>query len=422
MHASRSALRGTIVLAAATAASLASTMAPASAAPIPTAGFTGYAYGSYVAGPSGAAVSGTKAIASVGCTTAGGAVSTNQSAASTIPVVGSTGTVTSKVTTSVSGATRAISATSTTNGINLLGGLVTASSVVATSKATSTSGTSAGSAASSVTGLKVGGVAVSSSSAPNTIIDLKVAGESVGRVMINQQVKGASGNQYTVDTTALSITIVKNTKVKLAAGTLIVVGRARAALTPATIGYVAGIGFATKSTSADGKVISGATAAASLGCTGGSSTNSFASSTVTSLLTTGAASTTATATVGRSVSVDVVNRVGTLKVLSTVIGANTITAHTSASKMGTGAAVLHDTSAFAGLTIKGVAYANTNVHPNTVMKVAGLGTITLHKVSRTATALTVTMIEIKLDHSIGNLSNGSTIAIGYSSSSIVAAH
>jgi hypothetical protein len=418
----RSPLRATIVVAAAAAASIAGITAPASAAPIPAAGFTGYAYGSYAAGPSGAVLSGTKAIAAVGCTTAGGVVSANQSAASVIPVVGSVGTVTSTVGTSVSGATRAVTATSKTNGVNLLGGLVTASSVVATSKASSISGTSAGSASASLTGLKVGGVAVSASTAANTVIDLKVAGQSVARVTVNQQAKGKSGNQYAVDTTALSITVLQNTKVKLAAGTLIVVGRARAVLTPSTIGYVSGSGFATRSTSAEGKVISGATAAAGLGCTGGSSTNSFANSTVPSLLTTGAASTTAVGAVGRSVSVDVVNRVGTLKVLSNLIGAKTITAHTNASRMATGATVLHDTSAFAGLTIKGVAYANADVHPNTVMKVAGLGTVTLHKVTRTATALTVTMLEIKLDHTIGNLTTGSTIAIGYSSTGVVAAH
>lgn len=422
MYATRSTLRTTIVLAAATAASLAGTMAPASAAPVPIAGFTGYAYGAYVTAGSGTVISGPQAVASIGCTTAGGAVSSNEAASASIPVVGSIGAVTSKVSTSVSGSTRAVSATSTTNGVNLLGGLVTASSVVATSRASSTSGTSAGTESSVLTGLKVGGVAVSASTSPNTVIALKVAGESVARVTINKQVKGSTGNQYAVDTTALSITLLQNTKVKLAAGTLIVVGRARAVLTPPTIAFLSGSGFATKATTLQGKVSLGKTALAGLSCTGGSTTNTVAGLSVPSLLKSGTASTTAVGTVGRSVSADVVDRISGLNVLSNLISAKTITAHSSASKIGTDAAVLHDTSAFAGLTIKGVAYANANVHPNTVIKVAGLGTVTLHKVSRTSTALTVTMIEIKLDRSIGNLATGTTVVAGYSTTGVVSAN
>lgn len=420
MYAARPTIRAAIVLAAASAAGLAGTMAPASAAPVPAAGFTGYAYGSYAAGGSGAVLSGRKAIASVACTTAGGLTVTNQSGASAIPTVGSAGAVTSKVTTSVSTSTRSISATSQTNGVALLGGLVTASSVVAASTASSSSGAASGTASSSLTGLKIGGTALSRSPAPNTVINLKIAGESVGRVALNQQVKGESSGQYVVDTTALSIVIVKKSKLKLATGTLIMVGKARVGFTVPTVGYVSGTGFATRSTSADGKVISGATAAAGISCMGGSSTNSFASSSVTSLLKTGAATTTAVGTAGRSVSADVVDRIGALNVLSNVITAQTITAHTNASKVGSGATGLRDTSAFAGLTIKGVAYAN--VHPNTVMKVAGLGTVTLHKVIRTSTAITVTMIEIKLDHSIDNLATGSTIAIGYSSTGVLSTY
>jgi len=117
-----------------------------------------------------------------------------------------------------------------------------------------------------------------------------------------------------------------------------------------------------------------------------------------------------------TVSGEVTDKIAGLTVLGGRITAGIITSHTEASKSGSSATVLKDTSAFAGLKINGVARVNSSTKPNTVIKVGGLGTVTLHKVSRTATALTVTMMEIKLNQKIGNLPTGTTVIVGYSSS------
>ncbi|ASN39645.1 hypothetical protein CGQ24_11870 [Arthrobacter sp. 7749] len=77
-----------------------------------------------------------------------------------------------------------------------------------------------------------------------------------------------------------------------------------------------------------------------------------------------------------------------------------------------------DTSTFTNLRIVGLPAINASVAPNTVIQVPGLGKVTLHKVSKSSTAIAVTMVEIVLNKAVGTLPVGSTIQIGYSNSSV----
>ena len=417
----RPAVRGIITLFAATAATAAAFVVPAGAATAPTVGFSGYAYGTYANVQGGAVTSGPSALVSVGCTTTGGIVRTTHVASVVLPQLGTVGAVSSSILTFAGTTGRATAASADVNTVNLAGGLVTATAVGARSRAAvDTGGSFTGTASSVLTGLKVGGIAVAASTAPNTVIALKVAGVAIGRVTVNEQVKGPVTGGYRVQTVALHVVISSVNPLKITPGTQVLVGVANSALTAPTSGYVSGGGFATKATTLQGVVSLGQTATANLSCFSATNTNTVATVNLPSLLTTGAATTTAVSVVGSTtVSGEVTDRISGLNVLNGLITATTITSHTKAAKTGSAATVLNDTSAFAGLTIKGVAYANANVHPNTIINVAGLGTITLHKVSRTTTALTVTMMEIKLSNSIGALPTGTTIIVSYSSSRVV---
>jgi hypothetical protein len=386
-----------------------------------TTGFSGTAYGSYIFNSDRSLTSGPTAHSMVGCTAATGVTSSKNLAAVNVPSAGNVGAATTSVKTLLTTTGKRIEGRSTVASANLLGGLITAGAITSESTAEkNTSGQFTGTNRSTFTSLKVLGLPVSVNPAPNTVIDLNVPLlGSIGKITLNGQEKKLAYGNYHVSTTALRVEILKAGLLGLKVGTDMRIGVSTVSLTPPQTGYLTGAGFTTKATLLSGLVGSGPTAHAPLKCNGGTSTANLAGATLQGLASVGASSTKTVGVVLPAPKGTVTNSLAGLNVLNGLIQADAIKAETSASRAAAGGTVaLTDTSTFANLRIAGLPAINAAVAPNTVIQVAGLGQVTLHKVSKSSTTITVTMVEIVLNQAIGNLPTGSKIQIGYSSTGI----
>ncbi|MET3923743.1 choice-of-anchor P family protein [Arthrobacter sp. UYEF20] len=384
-------------------------------------GFSVSAYGSYIVNADKSLVSGPTALSVISCTSATGKTSTNNVAAVNVPAVGTVGIAATSVKTLLTTTGKRAEASSTVAGANLLGGRITAGAITSTSSADkSTTGGFSGANQTTIANLKVLGLPIGVSPAPNTIIDLKdpLLG-SLGTITLNGQEKRLVNGTYQVSTTAVRVQILKSGLPGLKIGTDIRLGVSTARLTPPQAGYLTGSGFSTKASLLNGLVGSGATAYAPVKCAGGTSTANVAGATIPGVLTAGAATTNTTGTLTPTLKASVTNTLAGLNVTGGLVTVDAIKAETSASRAPSGGTVtLTDTSTFTNLKIKGFAAINASVAPNTVVQVPGLGQVTLHKVVKTSSSITVTMIEIVLNQAVGSLPTGSKIQIGYSRSGV----
>lgn len=384
-------------------------------------GFAGTSYGSYIFNSDKTLSSGPTAYSAVGCTGRTGSTSTNNQVVADIPTVGRVGAATTSVKTLLSTTGKRIDAKATVASTNLLGGLITSGAIASESSAEkATSGTFTGTNRTTITSLKVLGLPVSASPAPNTVIDLKVPVlGSLGKITLNGQVKRLVNGNYQVSTTALRVEVLKAGLAGVKAGTDIHLGVSISNLTPPQTGYLAGAGFSTKATLLSGLVGSGPTAYATVKCGGGTTAANLAGATLSGLTSVGLSSTTTTSLLVPGPKSTVTNNLTGLNVLNGLIQADAMKAQTSASRGQTGGTVtLTDTSSFTNLRIAGLPSINATVAPNTVIQLPGLGTVTLHKVSKSSTTIVVTMIEVVLSQAVGTLPTGSKIQVGYSSTSI----
>ncbi|KNH23200.1 hypothetical protein ACU18_00145 [Arthrobacter sp. ZBG10] len=384
-------------------------------------GFSSSAYGSYIVNADKSLVSGPTASSTISCTAATGKTSSNNVAATNVPLVGSVGAAQTNIKTLLTATGKRTEANSTIAGATLLGGLISAGTITSKSTADkSTTGAYSGTNETTIADLKVLGIAVKASPAPNTVIDLKdpLLG-SLGKVTLNGQEKRLVNGTYQVATTAIRVQILKAGLPGLNIGTDIRLGVSAAKLTPPQAGYFTGNGFSTKASLLSGLVKSGATAYAEVKCAGGTSTANVAGASIPGVLTAGAATTNTNATLTPAPKVTVINTLAGLNVLGGLITADAIKAETSASRATAGGTVtLTDTSTFTNLKIKGLASINASVAPNTVVQVAGLGKVTLHKVFKSSSSVAVVMVEIVLEQALGALPTGSKIQIGSASSGV----
>ncbi|MFJ4028622.1 choice-of-anchor P family protein [Paenarthrobacter sp. NPDC089989] len=417
--------RSLLALTGALAVALAGPIAPAAAATTPAqvaTGFSGSAYGSYIFNADKTLTSGPTANSGVSCTGATGRTSTATAAGLNLPAVGTVGAASTSVKTLLTATGKRIEAQSTVAGTNLLGGLITAGTITSASSADkNTSGAFTGTNATTIANLKVLGLPVSANPAPNTVLDLNVPlVGSVGKVTLNGQEKRAVTGGYIVTTTALRVEILKTGLAGIKVGTDIRVGVSTAGLGPAQTGYLAGTGFSTRAVLANGLLGSNPTALAYAKCGGGTNNANLASTNILGLATAGASSTATTGVLTPQPKVTVTNTIAGLNLLNGAIQADGIKAETSATRTATGTTVtLTDTSTFTNLRVAGLPAINASVAPNTVVNVAGLGTVTLHKVSKSSTSIIVTMIDVVISQPIGSLPTGSRIQIGYSSTGVV---
>jgi hypothetical protein len=274
-------------------------------------------------------------------------------------------------------------ATSTISGVNLLNGLITATTLkaVATTNATSSS-MSGSSAGSTFVNLKVAGKAISANIAPNSVINLAGLGKLTLKKVTNS--KTSTRSDTTVEMLVIDVTV-KNS-FKLDIGARIVIGHAFSGYTRDVTNYsVGGMAYVTDANSSIGKDLQnrlGRAAYLSFGCEGTRNvtrTNNVAGLGVGNILTIGTGDTTGIGgqtstgamakTTARVQSVRLLNGLITASVITAVAEEKVVNGKLTRSTKGTG---------FVGLKVLGVSIP-ANVPPNTKIVLPGLGYVIINE-------------------------------------------
>lgn len=396
-------------LCAGTAAGLSLALPAGAATPTYVPG-SGSAYGSYAA--VGSVQSGTTSPVSL-CTTKGPDERSNSTGAVNLAGIGTIGAVTTRTSTNVLLGTRSTVSSTSTAGVNLLGGLVQASAITtrATVSRTAT-GTTTTKGETTFAGLRVGGVAVSATPKANTTLTIA----DVATVQLNTQV-GADSQSFTV--TGLRVNLLSGNRLRLATGTVIV-GRSVAS-TGAPVHHLPyGNAYATQVDVA-GKVTSGRTAAVGLPCGGSygkTLTNRLAAVSVPRVLTTGAGTSTAASTdSATSTSATTSNTIASVRLLDGLVTLKGVTTRANAVRTATGVTTSSTGTSVTGLQVRGTS-VTVGTGENAKVSLAGIGTLTVRGTTRTSTGITVHAAELTLDTAVAGLSKGTVLTVGSSAAGV----
>lgn len=378
--------------------------------------FFGAAYGTSVTvGP--AVRSGRSALSTLGCTSQAGVQHTNSVTSVSAPPLLSSGTVSTSVASRATPAGPATASMATTQAASALGGLVRATlvrSVSTTSEhAPGSFGTSA--AGTKFAGLVVAGHKISGTPAPNT----KIALPGVGYVILNQQVSKITTTRASLAVTAIHV-VVTNSSPAAKAGTQVIVSFAQSGLGGPVSGLLDGLAYGA-SAHVGSAVIAGREfpqALSCLGTEGMTRANQGAGLSIPGILTSGtvtdAVQGTATAATASAAATSTVQG---LNLLGGTVKATAIKAAVSAD----GAPpTFGDTSTFLNLRVAGHPGIGAHVAPNTKVKLAGLGTLWLHRRTETSHKITVIMVQLVVTVA-GNpegLKPGTTVNVAYAQASV----
>jgi hypothetical protein len=415
-HHARTRLAPAVVALGATACAAVISAVPAAAATTSHSVYAGRAYGSY-ARLGTTVTSGATADIPL-CTTSAGVSNSDKTEATTVPGVGTIGAVTTNVRSATSGSTVESLGSSSTAGMSLFGGLITASAV--TTQATisySTAKSYVRTGTVNLVGLKIGGKSITA----HPTVDQSIALPSVGTVVLNHQVAGSSLGGHSQSVTALQVTVAATNTLGLKTGTVII-GHSSATLHYPIRDLPWGSAFAT-TLSAGSVIASGPTALATIPCGGTEGTtitNNSAGGTLPGVLTTGA--TTSSVRSNQSTydtlaqdrdtiaNVNLFNGIVTATGVATQANAYRLASNSAFSDTTTGTKV-------AGLKINGVAYTAT-IGENTVIKIDGVGTLYLRRITRYATGLKQYGLQLELSVSRSGLAAGTVISVGYASAGV----
>jgi hypothetical protein len=363
---------------------------PASANPLEI-GYQGNAYGTQV--NIGSVVqSGRSALSVLGCVSQPGVQKTNTAASVNAAPALTTGTLDTSTASETTATGVATASASTVQSVSLLGGLVAASAVTSvstTSRDNSTGALAVSAAGTQFASLSVAGIPVSGTPAPNTRIGLP----GVGYVLLNQQT--SSIGAVAANMTVIGIHVVVTIGTPLAsAGTQIYVGYATSSLGGPVRGLLGGVGYGA-SAHVGGTIIAGEAFPQPMPCLGthgNTLTNSAVSLAVPGVLASGMVADTANGTTNSSrVAGEVTATVQNLNLLGGLVTATAVDADVTAS--GTPPS-FGDKSSFAGLSVAGQPGIGASVPANTSVPLAGIGTLWLHRVVRTASSMRVIMIQL----------------------------
>ncbi|MGI9093012.1 MAG: choice-of-anchor P family protein [Mycobacteriales bacterium] len=374
-------------------------------------GFSNEAYGSYVNAVGGTIRSGPTALAEIACTTQAGLSKTNTDLGVNLAPVASFGVQNSGAYTyAVTGGSREMSTNSTAT-INLLSGLITADSVRTTVSAQIANGHGAVSITHTLVNLVVAGQSVAANVAPNTRLNL-----GFGYVIVNQENKTTSATRVNGTGRALDVVITSAVNpLGLGINSQIVVAYATGTLAAAIQGTFLGGAYGTYA-SVGSTVVSGQTALRSIPCLGGTSSNTIATVTTIPGVTVGAVTTNVAASATTAGSDAMAkNQIAGVNILSGVLTFDAITAVAHVNKAASANSATLDTtgSKFVNLHVLGLPAIDDNVAPNTTVTVPGVGSLTLYAVSKTNSAIRVTMVKLTLSVPLGGLLSGTTIIMGY---------
>lgn len=175
-------------------------------------------YGLYASGLSGGVTSGPWASATTPCT---GGNTTNSVANTKLTGVLQTGTITDTATGNIGVSSTTASASSTVQGISLLGGLITGDAVTATASVDSGAVTATGTM--TLTNLKVLGLPVSLTPKANLTIVLP----GIGKVVINEQSLHPSATAASATENAIDVYVTQTNLLGIPTGARIIVGHAK---------------------------------------------------------------------------------------------------------------------------------------------------------------------------------------------------
>ena len=368
--------------------------------------YAGQAYGSSV-NVGSVVTSGPTFRASLGaCTTKPGDVDTNSGASTNVPNILSTGTVSNAVRTyadSSSGSTRS---TATVQNVNVLQGLITATTLQAVSRVTYTTSTGGFtfSNGSHVLGLTVAGHTV------NAAMNQKVILPGVGFVIVNQTTRSVQNGYAEQTVTMLHVVVTVSGNVfGLSPGTNIYVARASAGLhRPVPGGPVSGVAFGTHA-NVGSTVISGYSAILYMRCLGGSDTNSTASVTLPRIGSTGTVQTSTSSSLGLATKGHATSTVQTVNLLGGKIRATAVRADVAGSFNG----VTHsfsDQSKFTSLVVNGTAISAT---ARGAIPISGVGTLYVHRVIKDSHSYAVRMLELVVTSPNSfNIAVGTDVQVG----------
>jgi len=265
-------------------------------------------------------------------------------------------------------------------GVNLLGGIITANELKSESTTSVSGGTfQFSSAGSEFVDLKVLGLPVSASPAPNTTIDLP----GIGSVILNEQVTQLTSDESTLAVNAIHVHVTVSNLLGFAVGTDIIIANAQSSIRnvsgPAAVG-----GYAQSAQLIAGPISSGPLVYVLIPCQGtygAVDTDSVASASIPGIVTTGAVTASGTATVNKSdTSVQATTTVAGVNLLSSLLSASAITG--TATGMTTNGTTFDFSggTTFVGLSVAGHPEITDEVAPNTKISIAGLGTLELNRI------------------------------------------
>jgi hypothetical protein len=362
--------------------------------------------------------SGRSALATLGCTAQTGVTHTNTVASVSVPPLLQTGTIDTSAASEATATGVAATGSATVQGASALAGLVQATtvrSVSTTGLDTATGAFSTSAAGTEFVGLKVAGVAVKGTPAPNTKIGLP----GVGYVVLNQQQSAVKKSQAHLSVIAIHVYVTVASK-SYKVGTQVVVAAAASALAGPVTGLLDGLAYGARANVAK-TIIAGDEFPQPLGCfgtAGKTKTNSGASVSIPGILTSGTVTDSVTGrATANPASALVSSEVQGLNLLSSTVAATVIKADVKATG---NPPAFGDTSSFLGLTVAGHPGIGDNVPPNTKLSLAGLGTLWLHRQIKTANKITVIMVQLIVT-SPGNpagLKVGTTVNVAYAQASV----
>jgi hypothetical protein len=348
-------------------------------------GFQGTAFGTSVSVGS-VVKSGRSALSTLGCTAAVPVTHMNTTASVSVPAVLSTGTIDTSAASETTATGVASTSSTTIQNVSLLGGVVSAdavTSVSTTSRNNTTGAFSTSAAGTQFVNLKVAGVAISGTPAPNTKISLL----GLGYVILNQQTGHVGKN--TADLTVIGIHVVLT--LGAMAGTQVIVSFANSGLGGPVDGLLSGLAYAASANVALGVLILGQAFPQPLGCfvDGVTRTNGGALVNVPGLAISGTAADTTTGDADVP-SAEVSSTIQDLNLLSGLVTATAVKADVTANG---NPPTLGDNSSFLDLSVNGVSIGGTPA-PNTKISLVGIGTLWLHRVFKTSNSIHVIMIQL----------------------------
>jgi hypothetical protein len=330
------------------------------------------------------------------CATAAGEHLTNTATAVTLSPLVTTGTIDTTADTSVAPIKTRTSAE--VQNLNLLGGLVTADAVRSVSSSFhKASGFHTSARGTSFTSLRVAGVDITGAVAKNTRLRLT----GIGYVVLNEQIRHVTASSASLTVNAVHVVVKQANLLGIPIGTNVVVAHAFSALRGPVAGTLDGFAYGSRAQIVGG-VRSGPSFRVILPCLGTNGrvkVHDGLGVNLPDILVTGAVHNTAVGAIDRSTATgETTSTVDTANVLNGLVGATVVKADAHASTNGTTFTFSDAGSTFATLSVAGFPAITADVAPNTHVRIAGLGTLWLHRIVYTANSIEVRMIELVVRH------------------------